>query len=198
MHPKFQNLVLVSSLLLSSCYHVNVRGGPRNSMRPESRTAWNVMWGILDAQVDVSDCPYGMAQVTSWQPWWGFIPEIFTLGFVSPWRVDYVCSQPAAPMMSVPAYVPMPVAPTVTATPQPPQPVSALPSPASPSTQEVAPPVPSAVASPQQRGGQAVDDPESRCPASTRPAWSSASAQQKRQMMEECRGRSASQSPSGL
>lgn len=107
LHLKFPNriwfLPCVAVIALSGCYHVSVRGGPRSAIPADTRTSWNIFWGAVDATTDLADCPQGMAAVTAWQPWWGFIPELLTLGFASPWRIEYICSMGA--------YAPAPNAP---------------------------------------------------------------------------------------
>ena len=84
------------ALLLSTtgCYHAVIRGGPRAVMAHETRTAWNLFWGIADANFDLADCTAGVAHVDVWQPWWGIFPQVLTLGIATPWRIDYVCALP--------------------------------------------------------------------------------------------------------
>ena len=72
-------------------------------MESDTRTAFSLFWGITDANFDLSDCPYGVAYAEVWDPWWGWLPEIFTLGIASPKRLHYVCASPSAAPAAAPA-----------------------------------------------------------------------------------------------
>ena len=87
-------LVLVAVVLVGSsgCYHAVLRAGPRANMAPESRTAFNVGWGIADANFDLTDCPSGVSVARVYEPWWSFFPELFTLGILSAKSIEYVCA----------------------------------------------------------------------------------------------------------
>ena len=86
--------ILATLAFGSGCYHAVIRAGGQAGIE-QTRTGWNLFWGIADANFDISDCPSGVAYAEVWRPWWGFIPEFITLGIASPQRLAYVCSAPA-------------------------------------------------------------------------------------------------------
>lgn len=90
-------MLLVAALPQLGCYRAIVRGGPKGAMEPESRTEFNLLWGLTDAEVDAPDCPNGLARVETYLPWYSGLVQLFTLGIVTPHKVQYVCAQAAAP-----------------------------------------------------------------------------------------------------
>ena len=66
-----QAIVVVSALALGGgCYHAVLRAGGQAGPE-QTRTGWNLFWGIADANFDISDCPNGVAYAEVWRPWWG-------------------------------------------------------------------------------------------------------------------------------
>lgn len=122
--------VLATLIALTGCYHAVARSGQQAGAE-ETRTGWNLFWGLFDANFDITNCPNGIAYAEVWHPWWGFVPEIITLGIAAPQRLTYVCSAATAQMqpaviMQQPGYAPPP-APMPQYQPQPAPPPAAAP-----------------------------------------------------------------------
>lgn len=88
--------LMLMTLFQVGCYHAIVRGGPRSPMFPEARTGINWAWGLSSAEFDIADCPYGLAQVETYFPWYTVFVRIVTIGIVTPHKIRYVCAQPSA------------------------------------------------------------------------------------------------------
>ncbi len=106
--------ILVLAVLASpGCYHTIVKTSATRAEVRESEIAWHLLWGLVAARVDASECKNGLAKMTTTTPWWSCLVVPLTIGIASPQRVQYTCAAPPAyaPPVAPPAYAPPAAAP---------------------------------------------------------------------------------------
>jgi hypothetical protein len=86
-------VLLCALLLCGGCFGGAVRtgtGNPGSVKEKDTGVSW--LWGLTETETTANHCRNGLSEVEVYWPWWGFIPQVLTLGIVTPITKVYRCS----------------------------------------------------------------------------------------------------------
>jgi hypothetical protein len=92
MRRSLAALVLVAfTASLPGCYTARVESPvQRGSRNDDVGITW--FWGLTTTTADAQECRKGLAEVTTWLPWYAYIVAPLTFGIVTPMKKKWSCA----------------------------------------------------------------------------------------------------------
>ena len=90
--PLTATLLALALLGVSACYTAAVTSPAPPGVKRQSDHGVILFWGMWRSETSADECRSGLAEVSTWTPWYGYIVTPITLGIAHPVVKSYSCA----------------------------------------------------------------------------------------------------------